>query len=285
MTLFVAMYVMAEKKVDRLLLAGSGWNKIVIIDKETKKVEWEYPLERGWECNSVAMTPEGHILFSYRRGAKLVTYDKQEIWNIEAPQGTEIQTAKVLPNGNCLLGRCGTPTVLMEVNAKGEIVSQTEFETKLERPHSQFRQVTKNEQGNYMIPLLGASEIWEVSPAGKVLHSVKIEGSPFGMAPLPNGNWLVGCGDSHFYIELNYKTGEVLRKVNAKDIDGVTLFFVAQLQPTKDGGLYICNWQGHDKNASEANSPQLIELDASGKMVWNLNDNASFGMISAICPL
>ena len=35
------------QKSEKLLLAGSGWNKIVIIDKETKKVEWEHPLEKG----------------------------------------------------------------------------------------------------------------------------------------------------------------------------------------------------------------------------------------------
>jgi len=285
LALFCIIQMYGKAKTERLLLAGSGWNKIVIIDKNTKQVEWEYPLEKGWECNSVAITKEGNILFSYRKGVRLVNYNKESIWDIEAPEGTEFQTAKVLPSGNCLLARCGSPVSIMEVNGKGVIISETNFDTQIEKPHSQFRQVSKNKKGNYMVPLLGISEIWEVAPGGKVLKTVKIDGKPFCVAPMKNGNWMVGCGDAHFYSELNFEAGETVRRIESKDIDGVTLFFVAQLLPTQKGGLYICNWQGHDKNASEAKSPQVIELDSAGKVVWSLNDNASFGMISAICPL
>ena len=68
--------------------------------------------------------------------------------------------------------------------------------------------------------------------------------------------------------------------MNANDIEGAQLFFVAQLLPKRDGGLYICNWQGHDGEAAKGHYPQLIEINGAGKMVWDLNDNATFGMIS-----
>ena len=93
-----------EKKTEKLLLGGSGWNKIVIIDKNTKQVEWEHPLEKGWECNSAVATPDGNILFAYARGAKLIDRNHQEIWNIAAPDTCEMQTARVLPDGNYLFG-------------------------------------------------------------------------------------------------------------------------------------------------------------------------------------
>lgn len=274
-----------KKQPERLLLAGSGWKKIVIIDKETKAIEWEYPLEKGWECNSVAATSKGNILFSYRRGVRLINYNKEIIWDLKAEEGSEIQTAKVLPSGNIMIAQCGHPAKIMELNAEGKIISQTEFETPIKNPHGQFRQVNKNRQGNYMVPLMGASEVWEVSPAGDVLKKVKVPGNLFSVAQLTNENWLVACGDTHRYVELDFEKGTIVREVNSNDIENATLFFVAQLLPTSKDGLYICNWQGHDKSASESNSPQLIELDASGKMIWSLNDNASFGMISAICPM
>ena len=69
-----------EKKTEKLLLGGSGWNKIVIIDKNTKQVEWEHPLEKGWECNSAVATPDGNILFAYARGAKLIDRNHQDIF-------------------------------------------------------------------------------------------------------------------------------------------------------------------------------------------------------------
>ena len=220
-----------------LLLGGSGWDKIAIVNKNTKEIEWEHPLEKGWECNSVAVTPDRNILFSYSKGAKLITRDHEEVWNISAPEGCEMQTARVLSNGN------------------------------------------------YLVPLFATSEIREISPSGQLLKSVKVDGNPFSVAALDNCNYLVACGDAHCFIELNFETGEIVRKVNANDIEGAQLFFVAQLLPKRDGGLYICNWQGHDGEAAKGHYPQLIEINGAGKMVWDLNDNATFGMISSICPI
>ena len=50
----------------------------------------------------------------------------------------------------------------------------------------------------------------------------------------------------------------------------------------EDGGLYICNWQGHDPSVASKNIPQLMEIDKNGKIVWEVNDNKNFGMISSI---
>ena len=271
-----------QQKKEKLLLGGSGWNKVVILDKETKTIEWEYPLENGWECNSVAMTDNGNILFSYSKGAKLVTEDKKEIWNISAPEGCEMQTARILPDGNFLLAWCGTPAKVMEVNSKGEIISETSYETGIEQAHAQFRQVNKNKEGNYLFPLFATSDVREVNAKGELLKSVNVGGTPFSLMFLPNGNYLVACGDGHKYVELNFATGEIVKSVEQNDIEGAKLFFVAQLYPSSNGGYYICNWQGHDSSATEGNYPQLIEVDKDGKKVWELNDNATFGMISSV---
>ena len=274
-----------QKKAQKLLLGGSGWNKIVIINKNTKEIEWEHPLEKGWECNSVAATPDGNILFSYARGAKVITREHQEVWNIPAPDTCEMQTARVLPNGNYLLAWVGHPAVIMEVSPKGDILSRTEYETGIEQPHAQFRQVNKNERGNYLIPLFETSDVREVSQEGKLLKATKLEGTPFSTYALNNGNYWVACGDGHSLLEVNLDNGEIARRYGENDIKGVRLFFVAQLLPAYGEGLYICNWQGHDKNAKEANSPQLLEIDGNGRVVWSLNDNEKFGMISAISPI
>lgn len=288
-TLFSALFLFivtsCQQQPQKLLIGGSGWNKIAIIDKNTKQIEWEHPLEKGWECNSVAATPDGNILFSYARGAKVITRDHQEVWNIAAPDTCEMQTARVLPDGNYLLGWVGHPAVIMEVNPKGDILSRTEYETGIDHPHSQFRQLNKNERGNYLMPLFATSEVREISPAGELVKTTKLEGTPYSTLALPNGNYWVACGDGHSLMEVNLETGEVVRRYGENDIKDARLFFVAQLLPSSNDGLYICNWQGHDKNAKEANSPQLMEIDGNGKVVWSLNDNQTFGMISAISTI
>lgn len=270
---------------EKLLLGGSGWDKLVIIDKTTKKIEWEYPLEKGWECNSVDVDSEGNILFSFGEGARLITWDKEVKWNIPAPEEYEMQTAKVLPNGNYLLAWCGYPATILEVNKKGEIILKTDFDTRIQNPHSQFRQVNKNEKGNFLVPLFSSSDLWELAPSGKVLKRIPLEGTPFSTARLQNGNYIVPCGDAHSYVELDIEKETIISKVKENEIEGITLSFVAQILPTSKGGLYICNWQGHSVDQSSQANPQLVELDSSGKIIWSLNDNANFGMVSSVCPL
>lgn len=41
---------------DKLLVAGSGNPNILLLDKQTGKVEWQHALEKGEECNAVALT-------------------------------------------------------------------------------------------------------------------------------------------------------------------------------------------------------------------------------------
>lgn len=51
--LLVALFLVAPfaqgSSPQHLLVGGSGWNKIAIINKDTKEIVWEYPLEKGWE--------------------------------------------------------------------------------------------------------------------------------------------------------------------------------------------------------------------------------------------
>ena len=50
--LFSALLLLAftacQKQSEQLLLGGSGWNKIVIVDKATKHLCWEHPVEKVW---------------------------------------------------------------------------------------------------------------------------------------------------------------------------------------------------------------------------------------------
>ena len=142
----------------------------------------------------------------------------------------------------------------MEVSPKGDILSRTEYETGIENPHAQFRQLNKNARGNYLMPL-ATSDVREISPQGEVVKITRLEGTLHDIG-IGERQPLVACGDGHSLMEVNLDNGEVARRYGENDIKGVRLFFVAGLLPAKDGGLYVCNWQGHDKNAVEANSPR-----------------------------
>ena len=218
---------------DKLLVAGSGNPNILLLDKQTGKVEWQHALEKGEECNAVALTKKGEILYSNKRGAKLVTWDHQVVWDYKTPDKTELQSATLLQNGGVLLGICGIPAQFIELDKKGKEVNKVTLNLEVERPHSQFRQVFQ-------------------------------------------------LRNSHYYIVIDRKTGEELKRVNALDIEGVALLFVGQILQLKNGNLLICNWYGHTKDTT-VDEPQLIEIDKNGKVVWSLHDKKNVGKISAAC--
>ena len=281
LSVFLFLVSMKREPV-KLLLSGSGWNKIVMIDKQSKNIEWEHKLEKGWECNSVDCTDDGNILFSYKKGAKLITKDHKEIWNIPAPEGCEMQSARVLPDGNILLAWAGTPAVILEVDQTGKEENRVEYNTGIARSHGQFRQINKAKNGNYLLPIMPHEAVYEISPKGELVNKYAVKGNPFTILN-DKGNvyWIAG-GDKHILSKKDLKKDKVLVEYHAKDIEGTQLFFVAGLAKSERNGLYVCNWQGHDKNAILTNSPQVFELDKRGKIIWSLNDNKKFGKISAI---
>lgn len=273
----------AFSKSTKLLIGGSGNPRIYIVDKADGSVEWSHEIGKGGECNSLAVTKGGDILYSYRKGARLVTRDGRTVWDFKAPAGTEIQMAGVLPGGRFVVGRCGFPAVIFELDKKGRvrdsIVVDIEQWGKITQ-HGQFRQFIRNDKGNYILPVHAASRLVEIGRDGTVLKDFGLgKARPFSVTELPSGNYIVPCGDSHYIVELDGKTGEVVRKIDK--IEGVNLQFMAQVVCLENGNLLICNWGGHSGKAS-GTEPQLIEIDAAGNVVWKLDQFATTGNVSAV---
>lgn len=264
---------------DKLLVAGSGWNKVAIVDKDTKKVEWSY--EFDGECNNVIQTKKGNIVFGYSKGAKMINKQGDVLWDFKAKRGEELFTVIELKKGY-LVAMCGNPARIIELSEKGEVVSELKYDTGIGVPHAQFRQVKLSKKGTYLIPLFNG-EIREIDKTGKLLRSIKVGGDLFSVVELPNGNWLIPCGDSGSFVELNPDTEQVVKRLNKTDIEGVKLAFVAELVRFKNGNTLISNWLGHITDRSQ---PLLIEIDANGKEVWRLDSDPDTGMaISAVFPL
>ncbi|WP_374937439.1 beta-propeller domain-containing protein [Bacteroides oleiciplenus] len=269
---------------DKLLVAGSGNPHILLVDKQTGKVEWKHTLEKGEECNTVALTRKGEVLYSYKRGAKLVTWDHQVVWDYPAPDKTELQSATLLRDGGVLLGLCGNPARFIELDKNGKEVNEVVLDLEVEKPHNQFRQVFQLRNKNYLIPIMTRQKVLEVTRKGKVVAEHQIEGKAFSSLELKDGNLLLPCGDGHYYMVIDRRTGEELKRTNANDIPGVSLLFVGQILQLKNQNLLICNWYGHTKDVT-VDEPQLIEIDKEGKVVWSLHDKENVGKISAACYL
>lgn len=271
------MNVSGQKK---LLLGGSGWNKIVLLDKATKEVVWQHQLEPGTECNSVAYTKKNQVLYAYRKGARLVDLNHRVIWDFKAGREEELHTASLLPDGGYLLAIAGKPARIIELDKKGKVRKEIEYDTRIASLHGQFRQVRKSARGTYLLPLMAKRTVVEIDARGQELKSYPAEGNIFAVCELKNGNLVVSGGDGHCFVEIDRTSGKIIRKMAQQDIPGVALQYVAQIAPWQDN-YFICNWSGHSRVKNEAS---LIEIDRNNQLVWSLCE-AEYKNVSAVCPI
>jgi len=263
----------------RLLVSGSGWPQVAIIDKQTAEIEWSHTLVKGTECNDVEMTREKNILIAYKKGAKLITKDQEVLWDFKAEPGQELFTATQLPNGNYFLAICAQPSRFVTLNEKGEKISEQNYDIGIAKNHGQFRQVTPTTNGTIIIPALGKSEIIEIDKNNNVLRQIKVEGNLFSVKVLPNKKWLVACGDAHKFVIVNPKKEKIVKSYTNDDVKECSLNFVAEPHQLKNGNYLIANWNGHSKDKTQ---PKVIEIDKNGKVVWALPHNDEIKNISSI---
>lgn len=265
--------------VSHYYLGGSGWNKIALVNSQGTMV-WSHDLEKGQECNSVTSLPGGKLLYAFKQGAKLIDENHQTLWEYTCEKGAEIHAASLTDQGTILLGVCGHPARIIEFSTEGEKLIDITFETEIKNTHSQFRQISKNKKGNYLVPLLAKKSILEIDANGTVLKEVNLDMSVFSLEVLSSGNWLLSCGDSHKLIEIVPTTKEVVWELKENDVSGVSLRFVAEAKRLENGNTIVCNWGGHSKGKSK--TVQVFEIDAANNLLWKIEDYKSFGNVSTM---
>ncbi len=269
-----------SKPVEKILIAGSYWDSIAILDKKTKKMVWSYPLPEKSECNSISLTKEGNILFSYKRGARLIDRQGNLVFDYTNVTGNEeLQSAYQYTDGTYYGGICGNPMRIVELNTDGNLIREIKYNLNIQEPHAQFRQIYKTKAGTYLIPLITQGKVIELSITGELLFTYNTGGNPFAVRESSNGNLWIGCGDAHCALEVDRKSGNTLSKINIKDLTGIELQFIAQVSPVAQG-LMIANWNGH----SNKKEPHLIEVDKSKKVIWRFDDHKNVKYISAFFP-
>lgn len=272
-----------KKPVDKLLIAGSFWDSIAIIDKTTGNMEWAMAIPTGAECNSISMTTKGDILFSYRKGARLIDRAGNTIWDFkESVDTAEMQTAVQLPDGNFMVASCDNPMRIVELDSMGKPYKEVKYNLNIANPHGQFRVIAKSSNGNYLIPVMSQGTVLEINSAGDSINTYKTGGVPFALIEKENGNLLVSCGDAHSLVEVNRATGEATTVVGQNDVAGATFQFMAGAALLPNGNIIATNWLGHVDDSCD--DLQIVEFDPSKKMVWSFKNRALAKNVSAVYP-
>lgn len=259
----------------KIAIAGSYCDSIIVIDKITKKIEKKLPLPMGdRECNTVSVDENGSLLFSYRRGARLLSKDSLVVWDIQRlNEEEEVQTALIIDDGY-LIAVCGTPAYIAETDRRGNKLRIIKFDTGIKDHHSQFRQVKKAINGNFLVPLLGNNQVWEINDKGETVKTFNVGPGAFCVEEQKNGNLLiVAAGKVSIYDRET--TEEIKILTTAKELGAA---FLTQATLQDNGNLMVSNWQGHSENTDNW---QIRELDTNGNIVWEFKNKNAMKYVSA----
>ena len=265
-------------KKEKLIIGGSGWQQIAIVDKASGKIEWKHELAPEEECNKVEVTPKGHILYAYKQGAKLIDRKHQTIWDFKVNDGEELHYASYF-DGNYVLAICGMPARVVELDKTGNPVKEIRFQTGIPNVHNQFRQIQKTADNTYLIPLMGKYKVSEMNEEGRFIKSALTGGTPFSVKLLDSGNWLVSCGESRALAEVDPETKGIVKTIETADLNWGTLFFIAEAIRYKNGNTLIANYNQYSDDKSQ---PLLIEINSDNQIVWRLPLNPEITGISTV---
>ncbi|MFI3314677.1 MAG: hypothetical protein R3Y04_03325 [Rikenellaceae bacterium] len=266
---------------EKYLIAGSGSPIIAIYDKQSNAIEWSYELNSGDECNCVIYDNK-KVAFSYSNGMKLINMNGETIFDYKVNDGEQAQSVSKIKKGY-LVGICGSPARIVELNKKGEVINEIHYNTSIDDAHSQFRQIRKTSNNTYLVPLLAGSKIVELSKEGEFIREIKLSGGPFSVTETKSGDLLTACGHSGAIFKVESNSENVTTLISNTTLpSNAKIEFGAEVVELKNGNILLANWLGHNGDTSQ---PMLMEIDSNGNVVWQLNILDEISLVSTVYPL
>ena len=205
----------------------------------------------------------------------------------ENKKGRPVQVHAIqrLADGNTMIVESG-PSRIIEVDKDGKIAKEIKLTVKNHSTHSDTRNARKLENGHYLVAHESDGTVREYDGDGKVVwefeiplgdkksngdHGVNGWGNHcYSAIRLPNGNTLIGGGNSHSVLEVS-PAKEIVWQLTQDELPGIQLAWVTQVQALKNGNIIVGNCHAGDKN------PQIIEVSRDKKVVWSYKDFKNFG--------
>ncbi len=253
------------------LYAGESKQRRAFIVKKGEVV-WSYddPAGKG-EISDAVLLANGNLLIAHQFAVKLISPEKKVLWNLDAPEGTEIHTAMPIGSDHVLYVQNGNPARVKVVNFKtGE--TKTEFEVPTGNPkgtHGQFRHGRITPQGTLVLAHMDMNKVCEYAASGKELHSWPAS-NPWGVTPLKNGNLLI---TERAAIREITPAGEAVSTITpATDSPDYKLGSLQLAWRLPDGNTLVNGWFNEwSGNVDRTHPPvQAVEFTPDKKIVWVL---------------
>ena len=252
------------------------------------RVAWRLPCGA---IHDLHLLPDGHIL--YQDGwTRIVELDenRRPVWdynakrNGNAGRSVEVHAFQRLPDGLTMVVESG-PARIIEIDREGNLVREVKLTVDTRSVHSDTRNARKTAAGTYLVAHEKDGVVREYDASGKVVweFDVPVEGQRKGghgpealgdqvysAVRLENGHTLIGTGNGHSVLEVT-PAKEVVWKVGQRDLEGITLAWVTQVERRANGNTLLVNCHAGPDN------PQIIEVTPAKEVVWTFKDFTTFG--------
>lgn len=266
------------------MYAGQSKNPRMFIVKDGQ-VQWEYNNRgRRGEISDAILLTDGHLLLAHQYGIMEITQEKEVVWQYDAPEGTEIHTLQPIGRHHVVFVQNGAPALVRVMEIPSCQVVQ-EFEIPASKGiHGQFRNARLSTRGTLLVAHMGMGYIAEYSAQGNELCRWDLPGA-WSVTELEKEH-LLAVGKGGLVKEM-LRDGTTVREVHTTDYGFRSAQKAVKL---KDGHWLINNWWNEwDKVPLDTlNAPlQAVEIDADGKVVWQLSSwkDPDLGPATTIQPL
>lgn len=266
--------------------AGQSKNRRMFIVKDGKVV-WSYddPSGKGEISDAVLMT-DGHILMAQQYSIREIDRKKNIVWEMEAPQGTEIHTIQPIGKNHVVYVRNGHPAKAIIAHIP-DMTTIREFDLPCSEKgsvHGQFRNAHLTSKGTLLVANMAMNFVAEYDETGRELNRWELFG-PWSASELSNGNYIM-VGRKGPVKEINAK-GETVWEISTTDYGATQPQKAYRL---KNGNTVISNWFNEwDKVPVDLSNPpvQAIEISRDKKLVRTLSSwvNPNLGPATTIQPL
>ena len=262
-----------------MLYAGEGHNTLFLV--RGGKVVWSYSAGKGGEIDDVWLMTNGNILFTRQHSVEEITPQKQVVWHLDAPPGTEIHSAQPIGLDKVLLVRNGLPPKLMIVDkASGRVETEhalpaTSF-TNPKTVHPQFRRIRMTATGTFLIPFLKLHQVVEYDASLQEVWRYEIP-TPWAASRLHNGNTLITDERDRLVREVSPKGETVWEFTQADCPPGLVLRNLQTAERLANGNTVIFSSTGGTKGLDRSQVVQCVEVTAAKQVVWVLQDWQNLG--------
>jgi hypothetical protein len=235
------------------LMVQQGASKIVEIDREKRKVVWEYD---------------------------------SAVSNGNAGRKVEVHSFQPLDDGRVMIAESG-PARIIEIDRAGKLLHSVKLKVDHPHPHTDTRLVRKLPDGHYLVCHEGDGAVREYDSAGTIVwdfavplfgkeprpgHGAEAFGNKcFAAVRLPSGNTLISTGNGHSVLEVTPQK-EIVWRVEQSDLPGITLAWVTTLEVLPSGNYMIGNCH------AGPGQPLLVEFDPKTKKVaWTFDQFEAYG--------